>query len=129
MKIVFNCLRMIASQIGTQGIRDYSVYILLPLYKVCEGYAGKLVSDDVKQFAEEVRNGIRDLLGVDLFVQIYNQIRKKLKGKRDKRRQHQKLIAVINPMLHAKRKLRVAAKHQANKRRKIEAIKMGKKRT
>ncbi|KAG0488446.1 hypothetical protein HPP92_007018 [Vanilla planifolia] len=59
MKIVFNCLRMISSQIGTQGISDYSVYILLPLYKVCEGYAGKLVSDDVKQFAEEVRNGIR----------------------------------------------------------------------
>lgn len=73
----------------------------------------------------EVRDSLRDVLGVDDFVRVYNLIRKNLKVKRDKRKQEQKLVAVINPMRHAKRKLRIAAKHRAHKKRKIMAMKMG----
>ncbi|KAI0527474.1 hypothetical protein KFK09_003075 [Dendrobium nobile] len=129
MKIVFNCIRTISSQIGVEGSREYAIYIILPLYKACEGFAGKVVEDDIKQLAEEVRDGVRDILGVENFIQVYNRIRKNLKGKRDHRRTQQKLIAVMNPMLHAKRKLRVAAKHRAYKRRKFDAMKMRWKRT
>ncbi|PKA51950.1 hypothetical protein AXF42_Ash008179 [Apostasia shenzhenica] len=125
MKIIFNCLRTIASQIDTEGFRAYAAHMLIPLYKVCEGFTGKVITDEIKQLAEEVLNSIRDLLGVDFFIRVYNEIRKKLKGKRDRRRQQQRLIAAVNPMLHAKRKLRAAAKHRAHKRRKIEAMKMG----
>ncbi|XP_020699901.1 small subunit processome component 20 homolog isoform X1 [Dendrobium catenatum] len=129
MKIVFNCIRTISSQIGVEGSREYAIYIILPLYKACEGFAGKVVEDEIKQLAEEVRDGVRDILGVENFIQVYNRIRKNLKGKRDHRRTQQKLIAVMNPMLHAKRKLRVAAKHRAYKRRKFDAMKMRWKRT
>eukprot|EP00262_Sarcandra_glabra_P012786 TRINITY_DN3370_c0_g2_i1.p1 TRINITY_DN3370_c0_g2~~TRINITY_DN3370_c0_g2_i1.p1 ORF type:complete len:130 (-),score=21.29 TRINITY_DN3370_c0_g2_i1:295-684(-) len=125
MKVVFNCFRMISSQIGSEGSRDYAVPMLLPLYKVCEGFSGRVITDEVKQLAEEVRDSIRGILGVENFVQSYNLIRKNLKAKRDKRKHEEKLIAVIDPMRNAKRKLRIAAKHRSHKKRKIMTMKMG----
>lgn len=82
----------------------------------------------MKQLAQEVRDSIRDKLdrpGTQNFVQIYNHIRKILKGKRDKRKHKEKVMAVVNPMKNAKRKLRIAAKHRVNKKRKIMTMKMG----
>lgn len=81
--------------------------------------------DEVKQIAAEVRDKIRDVVGVDNFVQVYNQIRKSLKRKRESRKQAAKVLEVVNPMRHAKRKIRIAAKHRAHKRRKIMNMKMG----
>ncbi|RRT46229.1 hypothetical protein B296_00050925 [Ensete ventricosum] len=97
MRIAFNSFKMISLQTGSEGSRAYAIHMLVPLYKVCEAFAGK----------------------------VYNRVRKNLKKKRDKRRQEQKLLAVINPMRHAKMKLRIAAKHRAHKKRKIMSMKMG----
>ncbi|XP_010257842.1 PREDICTED: small subunit processome component 20 homolog [Nelumbo nucifera] len=125
MKIVFNCFRMISAQIGQEDCQKYAIYMLLPLYKVCEGFAGKVITDGIKHLAEEVRESMRGTLGAENFVHVYNQIRKNLKEKRDKRKQEEKLMAVINPVRNAKRKLRLAAKHRAHKKRKIMTMKMG----
>nr|CAD1819808.1 unnamed protein product [Ananas comosus var. bracteatus] len=125
MKIVFNCFKMISLQLGSGDSLAYAPQMLFPLYKVCEGFAGKIVGDEIKQLAEEVRDSVRDVLGVDNFVQVYNMIRKNLKQKREKRKQSQKLVAVVNPMRHAKRKLQIAVKHRAHKKRKIAAMKAG----
>ncbi|XP_043723794.1 small subunit processome component 20 homolog [Telopea speciosissima] len=125
MKIVFNAFRMISSQIGQEGSQHYAFHMLLPLYKVCEGFTGKVITDDVKQLAEEVRENIQRQLGNESFVRVYNEIRRTLKAKRDKRKQEEKLMAVINPMRNAKRKLRLAAKHSAHKKRKIMSMKIG----
>lgn len=81
--------------------------------------------DDLKQLAQEVSESIRDIIGVQNFVQVYSQIRKNLKLKRDKRKQGEKIMAVVNPTRNAKRKLRIAAKHQAHKKRKMMTMKMG----
>ncbi|KAL5708838.1 hypothetical protein ACHQM5_019594 [Ranunculus cassubicifolius] len=121
MKIVFNCFKTISSQIG----QLYAADLLLPLYKVCEGFAGKVIADDVKQLAEEVRDSIRENIGLENFVKVYNEIRKNLKAKRDKRKNQEKLMAVVNPMRNAKRKLRLAEKHRAHKKRKIMTLKKG----
>ncbi|KAJ4967931.1 hypothetical protein NE237_014632 [Protea cynaroides] len=125
MKIVFNAFRMFSSQISQEGCQHYAFHMLLPLYKVCEGFAGKVITDDVKQLAEEVRENIRRELGNESFMRVYNEIRSRLKAKRDKRKQEEKLMAVINPMRNAKRKLRIAAKHRAHKKRKITTMKIG----
>ncbi|KAA8534172.1 hypothetical protein F0562_031635 [Nyssa sinensis] len=135
MKIVFNCFKSVSSKIVDQktcssqvydnDCQHYAYQMLLPLYKVCEGFAGKVIPDDVKQLAQEVCGSIRNTIGMQNFVQIYSQIRKTLKAKRDRRKQEQKLMAVVNPMRNAKRKLRIAAKHRANKKRKIMTMKMG----
>ncbi|CBI17281.3 unnamed protein product, partial [Vitis vinifera] len=125
MKIVFNSFRTISTTIGQEECQHYAFQMLLPLYKVCEGFSGKVISDEVKQLAQEVSESIRDTLGIQNFVQVYSHIRKKLKAKRDKRKQEEKLMAVVNPMRNAKRKLRIAAKHRAHKKRKIMTMKMG----
>ncbi|KAL8494905.1 hypothetical protein ACS0TY_019170 [Phlomoides rotata] len=81
--------------------------------------------DDLKQYAQEVSESIRDIIGVQNFVQIYSEIRKNLKAKRDKRKQEEKIMAVVNPARNAKRKLRNAAKHRDHKKRKIMTMRMG----
>ncbi|KDO50652.1 hypothetical protein CISIN_1g042789mg [Citrus sinensis] len=125
MKIIFNTFRLISSKISQDYLQRYVVHMLPSLYKVCEGFAGKNIPDDLKQLAKEVSDSIRDTLGGQIFVQVYNEIRKNLKAKRDKRKQEDKRMAVVNPMRNAKRKLRVAAKHRANKKRKIMTMRMG----
>lgn len=135
MRIVFDSFRLVSPKIldnneaseefDTNDGQNLAYQVLLPLYKICEGFAGKVVSDDGKQFAQEVRDSIRDAIGVQNFVQVYSSVRKNLKTKRDKRRQGEKVMAVVNPMRNAKRKLRIAAKHKQNKKRKIMTMKMG----
>uniref|UniRef100_A0A0D9YB09 Uncharacterized protein n=1 Tax=Oryza glumipatula TaxID=40148 RepID=A0A0D9YB09_9ORYZ len=125
MKIVFNCFSMISSALGAEVSLSYANLFLGPLYKVCEGFAGKVISDDVKQLADSVRDKLCDLIGTEKFVQVYNSVRKGLKQKRESRKQSEKLIAAVDPARHAKRKLRIAAKHREHKRRKIMTMKMG----
>jgi methyl coenzyme M reductase gamma subunit len=69
-------------------------------------------SDEVKQLAEVVRDKLRDLIGMEKSVEVYNSVRKSLKEKRESRKQSEKIIAAVDPARHAKRKLRIAAKHQ-----------------
>lgn len=83
-----------------------------------------LVADDLKQLAQETCDSIKNRIGNQKFVQIYNDIRKHLRAKRDKRKQEEKLMAVVNPLRNAKRKLRIASKHRANKKRKMMTMKM-----
>lgn len=83
------------------------------------------LSDELKQLAEEVRDRIRDkTLGNQIFVEIYNEIRKSLKTKREKRKREEKLMAVVNPERNAKRKLRLASKNKANKKRRMTSMKL-----
>ncbi|CAO2203839.1 unnamed protein product [Urochloa humidicola] len=124
-KIVFNCFRMISSALGSEESLAYADHLLAPLYKVSEGFAGKVVSDEVKQLADGVRDKLRDVIGPEKFVEVYQSVRKGLKQKRDSRKQAQKVIAAVDPERHAKRKQRIAAKHRDHKRRKIMAMKMG----
>ncbi|GJX79607.1 small subunit processome component 20 homolog isoform X1 [Tanacetum coccineum] len=135
MGIVFECFRKISPKIldnneamdmvDQNDGQTFAYQMLLPLYKVSEGFAGKVISDDVKQNAQKVRDSIRDVIGVQNFVQVYNSIRKTLKAKRDMRSKDKKTTAAVNPMGNAKRKLRIAAKHKANKKRKIMTMKFG----
>ncbi|XP_048334306.2 uncharacterized protein LOC107422300 isoform X3 [Ziziphus jujuba] len=125
MKIVFGTFKKISVQISGEDHALYAFDILLPLYKVCEGFAGKVISDDIKQLAQEVCESLRKTFGTQLYVETYNEIRKHLKAKRDKRKTEEKLMAVVNPTRHAKRKLKIAAKHRANKKRKIMRLKFG----
>ncbi|KAI3979780.1 hypothetical protein MKX01_013875 [Papaver californicum] len=124
-KIVFNSFSMISIEIGKEGCQQHAYDMLLPLYKVSEGFAGRVITDDLKQMAADILKKIKDIIGDDSFVRVCNEIRKNLKAKRDKRKNIEKVMAVINPMRNAKRKLRIAAKHRANKKRKIMTMKMG----
>jgi len=124
-KIVFNCFRMISSALGSEESLTYADHLLAPLYKVSEGLAGKVVSDEVKQLAEGVQGKLRDLIGPEKFAEVYRRVYKGLKQKRDSRKRTQKIIAAVDPERHAKRKKRIADKHREHKRRKIMAMKMG----
>jgi U3 small nucleolar RNA-associated protein 20 len=44
MRVMFNVYKSFASQLNQEECRLYAYKILLPLYKVCEGYTGKIVT-------------------------------------------------------------------------------------
>ncbi|KNA06859.1 hypothetical protein SOVF_177220 isoform A [Spinacia oleracea] len=123
-KMILGSLRMVAEKITQEDCQQYAYLLLFPIYKLCEGFAGKVVSDDVKQRAEKVREKIQEKLGTQSFVQSYNQMRYDLGEKRFKRKQEEKVLAVTNPIRNAKRKMKISAKHQAHKKRKMMTIKM-----
>ncbi|CAK7328417.1 unnamed protein product [Dovyalis caffra] len=136
METVFNCFKEFvahfskeekefAAQINQDDFQHYAFDMLLPLYKVCEEFAGKVIQDNLKQLAQEVRDSIQKVVGVENFVKIYSKVRTNLKVRREKRKREQKVMVVTNPMRHAKRKLQVAAKNRAHKKRKIMTMKMG----
>ncbi|KAL9232759.1 hypothetical protein vseg_007829 [Gypsophila vaccaria] len=123
-KMILGSFKLIASKFKCEDCQQYAIPMLLPIYKLSEGYAGKVVSDEVKKSAEKVRQRIQETLGSQNFIQAYSQIRQSLGEKRQKRKREEKVMAVINPVQNAKRKMRVTAKHQAHKKRKIMASKM-----
>ncbi|ESQ54097.1 hypothetical protein EUTSA_v10024182mg [Eutrema salsugineum] len=124
-RVVFNVYKAFTSRLNQEECRLYAFKILLPLYKVCEGFAGTIISAELKQLAEEVRDSIRDkTLGNQIFVEVYNEIRISLKTKREKRKKEVKVMAVVNPERNAKRKLRLASKNKANKKRRMTSMKL-----
>ncbi|KAJ0257757.1 hypothetical protein HA466_0085710 [Hirschfeldia incana] len=125
MRMVFNVYNEFASNLNQEECRLYAFRILLPLYKVCQGFTGKVITDELKQLAEEVRDSVRDKsLGVRMFVHVYSEIKKSLEEKRQKRRREEKEMAVVNPERNAKRKLKLASKNKANKKRRMMRCKM-----
>lgn len=44
MRVVFNVYKAFASQMNQEECRLYAYKILLPLYKVCEGFTGKIIT-------------------------------------------------------------------------------------
>lgn len=76
------------------------------------------LADEMKELAERVTKSIREKMD-ESYVRVLSEIRKTLKEKRDKRKQAEKIMAVVDPMRNAKRKLRIAEKHRAHKKRKI----------
>ncbi|XP_010532760.1 PREDICTED: small subunit processome component 20 homolog isoform X2 [Tarenaya hassleriana] len=123
-KTVFNVYKSFTSQMNQEECCLYASIILLPLYKICEGFAGKVISDELKQQAEELKDSLRDTLGMKIFEERYREIRERLKKKRENRKREEKVMAVVNPVRNAKRKLRLAAKNRENKRRRTMSFKM-----
>lgn len=64
-------------------------------------------------------NELRELLGVNEFVQVYNNVRQRVKDLREKRKRAQKLNVLVDPERNAKRKIKLNLKRQAQKKRKI----------
>ncbi|KAF2534002.1 hypothetical protein F2Q70_00033353 [Brassica cretica] len=52
MKIVFNVYKAFTSQMNQEECRLYAYKILLPLYKVCEGFTGKIISVEARKWRE-----------------------------------------------------------------------------
>lgn len=55
MRIAFNSFKMISLQTGSEGSRSYAIHMLVPLYKVCEGFAGKVISGEFIFYSIECR--------------------------------------------------------------------------
>jgi len=62
---------------------------------------------------------MKDIMGVESFVQAYNLVRQKVKATRDKRKKIEKITAIVNPMRHAQKKMKLTGKRQAQKKKKI----------
>jgi U3 small nucleolar RNA-associated protein 20 len=93
----------------------------LPNGKPCQ------CAEDVKTLGDEVLDQLREKIGVAKFVDMYNTVRETGKSNREKRKQAQKISVLVDPERNAKRKIKLGAKRQAQKKRKItkEKVQMG----
>lgn len=76
-------------------------------------------AEELKAYGDEVLNELRGLLGVSEFVQVYNDVRQRVKDLREKRKRAQKLNVLVDPERNAKRKIKLNQKRRAQKKRKI----------
>lgn len=67
MKIVFNSFRLISSEIGPSHCQLYVCQMLPSLYKVCEGFAGKLITGNSCRLID-VKNLMYKLITIPLFA-------------------------------------------------------------
>jgi U3 small nucleolar RNA-associated protein 20 len=54
MEIIFKSFGIMTVRLGKEESLSYAQHILFPLYKVCEGFAGKVVSGKFISFQHSV---------------------------------------------------------------------------
>ncbi|KAJ2236067.1 U3 snoRNP protein [Coemansia sp. RSA 485] len=74
---------------------------------------------DLKDLASEVLKLVESRIGVTAYTSLVNKIRRHVDTVRQTRRERRKQLAIVDPELHAKKKIR---KHENSRRRKIEKI-------
>ncbi|KAI5069079.1 hypothetical protein GOP47_0015380 [Adiantum capillus-veneris] len=118
MKTVFHLYDSFLTQLGKDGVQPYLSSMLLPLYRTAESVAAKIVAADVKTVAESVLDRIRETVGTEEFVQAYNETRQMTKNIRETRKRANKLQVLVDPEGHARKKLKLNAKRQIQKKKK-----------
>lgn len=119
---ILRWLAAMASKLGL-GLLPYLPLVILPLFRISEGIAGQIISEDLKILAEEVMEHLRSAVGVREFVSAFNSVREKMKKRRESRKIAGKIAALVDPESTARRKLKLSAKRQAQKKRKIQEFK------
>eukprot|EP00897_Mesotaenium_endlicherianum_P002352 jgi/Mesen1/2144/ME000152S01235 len=112
-----------SSRLGAQHMAPYVPLVLVPIFRIVEGVAGKTVPEDLKQLGEEVMAHIREAVGVSTFVHMYNAARRDVRAQRETRKTAEKISALVDPERSAQKKRRLTEKRQATKRKKVEAYK------
>lgn len=117
-KAILKWYDMIISHLGGEGVQPYLWTMMVPLYRFTEASAAKTISDDIKNLAASVLSHLREVVGTGNSVQVYNEIRQMIKNTREERTRAKKLRVLVDPEGHAKRKLKLTAKRQAQKKKK-----------
>ncbi|KAG6556135.1 hypothetical protein Mapa_002076 [Marchantia paleacea] len=118
-KVIFRWYAAMASKLDVTEVERHLPSMLVPLYKLTEGSASKVVPEDVKSLGSEVLNQLRGILGTGKFVNAYNSVREWVKQNRDKRKTAKKISVLVDPERNAKRKIKMSGKRQAQKKRKV----------
>ncbi|MCO5560984.1 hypothetical protein L7F22_014604 [Adiantum nelumboides] len=118
IKTVFHLYDLFLLRLGKDRVQPYLSSMLLPLYRTVESVAAKMVAADVKNIAESVLHRIRETVGTEEFVQAYNVTRQVTKNIREIRKRTKKLGVLVDPEGHARKKLKLNAKRQLQKKKK-----------
>lgn len=76
LKLVFSIFQKFSSQIGGEDALQYAYELLLPLYKVCEEFTGKIISGkDVDYVFEKLGILIKQIaeMGLDFLFYFLGQ--------------------------------------------------------
>ncbi|OWM83689.1 hypothetical protein CDL15_Pgr004119 [Punica granatum] len=113
---------MVTSQVEPIPVKSLCLIQINYLYrssKFAKDMPGRLYL-----LAQEISESLRSTFGIENNVRVHAQTRKEFNDERDNTKRDEKLMAVVDPARNTKRKLRIAAKNCANKRRKIMSMKM-----
>ncbi|KAI8844258.1 hypothetical protein BC829DRAFT_446021 [Chytridium lagenaria] len=100
--------------------RPSHVLTINTIVKVVEDETRK-DNESAKVSGREVLDMIHKMVGTNDFVSILNEVKSSLSGVREERRSKRKIHAVLDPELHAKRKIRKNELKKESKKRKSAA--------
>ena len=75
-------------------------------------------------FPKDVLNLLEDACGTDKFLKAYSEVNKRVRGKKDQRKQEIAAEAVHNPTFAAKRKIKKQLHERERKKRRVDEMKL-----
>jgi len=127
-KCIFNFFAAVTTLLQPEDLNTYVVSMLHPLYRISMSEQNLTEEETtLKEFVEQVITLLREKTGSEFF-KAYEKVRSSAEDKKQKRKDREKIQAVTDPELKAKRKIQKTQMRRNAKKRKIEEIKNNPKR-
>ncbi|KAJ1920636.1 U3 snoRNP protein [Mycoemilia scoparia] len=122
----FRWFAAISSVMEVENLKAYLPTIIESIYRTVEdeqAYSGsaKTNNDELRELGREVMELLQNKVGTSEYFVIYNGIRASIENVRQERREKRKQLAILDPELHASRKLKRNKAKAESKKRKSEA--------
>ncbi|GAB6033711.1 U3 snoRNP protein [Chamberlinius hualienensis] len=85
----------------------------------------RFIDEELKNLAQEVIDGIKETVGIETFNYHYAQVQQSVSEKKSRRKIASSSLAVVNPQLAARRKMKKNLIKNESKKRKIKAFNKG----
>lgn len=124
--VVFKWIAGVCTVLDTDKIKSVLHHLLAPLVR--EMLTKEETNSPLKNLAKEVCNIIKKRIDVDTYSSVLLKVQQRLSVRRAERKRARSQLAITDPEIHAKKKIKRHEKKKIVKKRKREEIK-GKKKT
>ncbi|XP_077957697.1 small subunit processome component 20 homolog isoform X1 [Gasterosteus aculeatus] len=121
---VFKFIGAMAIDLGKDRLGPYLTTLITPLYRELDStYADQ--DPTLKNLAQELIELLKKQVGLERFSLAFSAVQKEFSQRRVARKQHRAMLAVSNPEMAAKKKLKKNKNKIEAKKRKIEFLRPG----
>jgi len=122
---IFKCFAALCASCAAHYLTPYLELIIDPIDRAIREASNSLRPEEVESspfvaLSKEVLQLYEDAVGTDCFVESYAKVNRKVREKRDKRRQEIAAEAVHDPQAAAKRKIKKQLLEKERKKRRVE---------
>lgn len=117
---VFKWIAGVVTALDIENIRPVVNHLLAPLVR--EMITTEEQNAPLRQLAKEVANHLKKKLGIEEYTRILQKLQQNLTVKRAERKRGRTQLAITDPEVYAKKKIKMHEKKKLSKKRKLEEI-------